>query len=71
MIRTMKHKLIRRPLGQDELYDLVADPSETHNLIDEPSLRDTKRDLENSMLEWFIETSDTVPVGRDPRRFPS
>ena len=71
MIRTMKHKLIRRPLGQDELYDLVANPGETHNLVDEPSLRDTKRDLENSMLEWFIETSDTVPVGRDPRRFPS
>ena len=36
-----------------------------------PDERDTKADLEGAMLDWFMRTSDTVPVGGDPRRFPA
>ena len=70
MIRSLNHKLIRRTAGQDELYDLENDPRELENLIDDPGMQDTKSDLESAMLDWYMRTSDTVPVGGDPRGFP-
>ena len=70
MIRSLNHKLIRRTAGQDELYDLENDPRELKNLIDDPGMQETKSDLESAMLDWFMRTSDTVPVGGDPRGFP-
>ena len=70
MIRSLNHKLIRRTGGQDELYDLENDPRELENLIDDPGMQDTKSDLESAMLDWYMRTSDTVPVGGDPRGFP-
>jgi len=70
MLRSLNHKLIRRTTGQNELYDLKNDPRELTNLIDDPAMQDTKADLESAMLDWFIRTSDTVPVGGDPRGFP-
>lgn len=70
MIRSLNHKLIRRTGGQDELYDLENDPRELENLIDDPGMQETKSDLESAMLNWFMRTSDTVPVGGDPRGFP-
>ncbi len=70
MIRSLNHKLIRRTGGQDELYDLENDLRELKNLIDDPGMQETKSDLESAMLDWFMRTSDTVPVGGDPRGFP-
>ncbi|MDE2799803.1 MAG: sulfatase-like hydrolase/transferase [Gemmatimonadota bacterium] len=70
MIRSLNHKLIRRTAGQDELYDLENDPRELKNLIDDPGMQETKSDLESAMLDWYMRTSDTVPVGGDPRGFP-
>ena len=70
MIRSLNHKLIRRTGGQDELYDLENDPRELKNLIDDPGMQETKSDLESAMLDWYMRTSDTVPVGGDPRGFP-
>ena len=69
MIRSLNHKRIRRTAGQDELYDLQSDPRELKNLIDDPGMRETRSDLEASMLDWFMKTSDTVPVRGDPRGF--
>lgn len=69
MIRSLNHKHIRRTDGQDELYDLKNDRQELRNLIDDPGMQETKSDLERSMLDWFMKTSDTVPVGGDPRGF--
>ena len=69
MIRGLNHKLIRRTAGQDELYDLGSDPQELKNRIDDPDMQETRSYLETSMLDWFMRTSDTVPVGGDRRRF--
>ncbi len=69
MVRSRSHKLIRRTAGRDELYDLENDPLELRNLIDEPGMREVRSELGTSMLDWFMRTSDTVPVGGDPRRF--
>ena len=71
MIRSLNHKLIRRTAGQDELYDLKYDPKELRNRIDDPDMGAVKADLESAMLDWFMRTSDTVPVGGDRRRFPA
>ena len=70
MLRSLKHKLIRRTAGQDELYDLANDPRELHNRIDDPAMQKTRATLERQMLDWFLRTSDTVPVGGDRRKFP-
>ena len=69
MVRSLRHKLIRRTAGRHELYDLENDPRELRNLIDEPGMREIRSELETAMLDWFMRTSDTVPVGGDPRRF--
>jgi N-acetylglucosamine-6-sulfatase len=52
LVRTPKYKLIRwdKPYKPDEMYDLVADPHETKNIINEPSIR-TERD---KLLGWLF-----------------
>lgn len=62
---------IQRTEGQDALYDPQDGPRETRNRVDEPGVQTAKADLESAMLDRFMKTPDTVPVGREPRRFPS
>jgi choline-sulfatase len=70
MIRTMTHKLVRRPGGVSELYDLVADPYELDNLWGRPKAAAAQRELERRLLDWFVGTSDAVPHNEDPRGLP-
>ena len=55
MVRTDKWKLVHFvdwPDGQ--LFDLSADPGETHNLWDDPSTADTKQELLDVLRDWRI-----------------
>ncbi|UQZ81458.1 Arylsulfatase [Paenibacillus konkukensis] len=61
MLRTMQYKLVKRTDDASELYDLQSDPGELHNVYDDASYADIRRQLEQRMLEWYIETSDIVP----------
>ncbi len=70
MIRTQTHKLSLRPDGRSELYDLKKDPLELTNVYDEAQCAKTRQQLEKRMLEWYVRTSDVVPVGRDDRSLP-
>lgn len=70
MIRTRMHKLVYRPLGQSELYDLLADPHETYNRYDDPALADTQRDLERQLLDWYVHTAGVTPFEEDERGLP-
>lgn len=70
MVRTMTHKLVVRPNGTDELYDLQQDPGETRNLADVPVHAETRRALERRMLDWYIRTADVVPFDENPRGLP-
>jgi arylsulfatase A-like enzyme len=70
MIRTQTHKLIRRPGGQSELYDLVADPRETCNRIADPGYATIRGELEGRLLDWYIHTAGVTPLTPDPRGFP-
>lgn len=71
MIRTATHKLVRRPLGVSELYDLVADPRELRNVFGQPEYAAVQRELEARMLDWYVHTSDVVPVEEHPRGTPA
>ena len=67
MCRTQTHKYVRRLSESDELYDLVADPLEEHNLIAKPEYADILRSLKDRMLTWYQETCDVVPRQTDKR----
>ena len=69
MIRTLEYKLIKRTSGDNELYNLKNDPEEKENQYHNPEFAGIKRQLELQMLEWYLRTSDTVPMEEDPRGF--
>ncbi len=70
MIRTLEYKLIKRPQGVSELYDLRTDSQELCNLYENPKYTDIKRELEERLLNWYIHTSDVVPLDIDKRGLP-
>lgn len=67
MIRDRQYKYISRTTGEDELYDLLADPHETTNRIDDPTLSEVKYRLQLALMRWLQETSDIVPFDFDNR----
>jgi arylsulfatase A-like enzyme len=63
MVRTPEWKYVHDPMGdKDELYDLVNDPWELYNVIDDDSHRDIKTDLQLKLADWSIRTEDAKPV---------
>ena len=60
MIRTKEWKLIIRDKGKEELYDLLNDPKELDNLIDNTTHSKIKADLKERLLRWYLRTSDNV-----------
>jgi choline-sulfatase len=71
MIRTLTHKLIRRPYGMHELYDYRSDPREERNVYDQSAYAAVQADLERRLLDWYIHTADSVPLEPDPRGWPA
>ena len=66
MIRNRRYKLVRRYRNDDnELYDMLNDPYETKNLIDEPELADVVRNLSAELEKWFERYADPVNDGRN------
>lgn len=61
MIRTQEYKYIHRyPYGENEFYDLKADPGEEVNLAPskDPEVRSMIAALRSRMEQWFIRYSD-------------
>jgi choline-sulfatase len=54
MVRTTEYKLIFEPRGKGtyELYDLVNDPQETKNLIEDPARAAVVKDLTAQLQAW-------------------
>jgi choline-sulfatase len=71
MIRTAEHKLVWRPDGQGELYDMKRDPQELHNVFGDKSYAGAQSVLQARMLDWYVRTSDVAPRQHDPRGFPT
>ena len=59
MIRTEDWKYVRRHHdGPSELWDLVNDPDERQNLIDDPAQAPRVRELRGMLDEWFARYVD-------------
>lgn len=54
MIRTREWKYVyRHPDGPNELFDLVGDPDERRNVVDDPAQAARGRELHARLEEWF------------------
>lgn len=67
MIRSGSFKYVRRLYETDELYDLLNDPFERKNVINEPEYKDIIAQLKEKMLTHYQATCDVVPHKRDTR----
>lgn len=71
MIRNATHKLVWRPRGVSELYDLAADPRELTNVYGLPEHAAARSELERQLLVWYTQTADVTPMSDDGRGAPS
>jgi arylsulfatase A-like enzyme len=70
MVRNMTHKLVYRPNGMCELYDLMIDDRELNNVYEKDRYQSLRNELEKHMIEWLIKTGDVPPLRNDPRGPP-
>lgn len=70
MIKNSTHKLVFRPRGTSELYDLTVDPHELMNIFNVPSYTTMQTELLLEMLKWLILTGDVTPTDDDDRGLP-
>ncbi|WP_395407390.1 sulfatase-like hydrolase/transferase [Pseudoduganella sp. UC29_106] len=69
-VKTRRYNYIARPGGQSELYDRLSDPRENRNLIDSPAHAKVRAELQNRLLNWYINTTGVPPLDKDPRDLP-
>lgn len=67
MLRTTDYKYVSRVNEADELYDLIKDPEERHNVISDPQYGSVSRELEKKLRLWLMRTADIVPYDYDKR----
>jgi arylsulfatase A-like enzyme len=70
MVRTARHKLVRRPGGPCELFDLAADPRETVNLFADAAHAGVVDDLTTRLDAYFGRYADPVRSGLRVRDLP-
>ena len=71
MRRNLTHKLVYRPRGESELYDLGADPRELTNLWASAAAAALRSEMVAGLTEWLLQTSDATPMHTDPRGPPA
>jgi arylsulfatase A-like enzyme len=62
----IRHGWLDERIDSEQLYDLVFDPNEAHNLAGEPHLEDTLKGLRALLEEWMRETADPLLDGTVP-----
>ncbi|MFW6060527.1 MAG: sulfatase-like hydrolase/transferase [Phycisphaeraceae bacterium] len=67
MCRTQRYKYVHRLTEKDELYDLEADPTESTNRIDDPTLAEVHARLKQRTMDFYLETADVMPRDLDRR----
>lgn len=61
----LAHDWVGQPRQQEMLFDLIFDPGEAHNLIDQPALAKIQADLSARLDRWMAETNDPLlPTGQ-------
>jgi arylsulfatase A-like enzyme len=51
------------PRERVQLYDLILDPQERHNLAADPAYRDIRLDMDRRLKTWMVQTDDPVMTG--------
>ena len=62
----LKHGWRERPVPQEQLYDLIFDPSETHNLAGESSVAEVLDEMRGRLERWMRNTDDPLLHGPVP-----
>ena len=70
MARNLTHKIVYRPEGISEMYDLVDDPRELHNLWGLPRVASAQAAMVADLLSWLVQTADVTPMHKDSRQPP-
>ena len=52
-----------RPIAEEQLYDLIFDPNEATNLVDDPAYQEIRAELRGRLERWMQETSDPLLLG--------
>ncbi len=63
-VRSDRWKYVYNAGDVDELYDLHTDPHELRNLAADPALRPVVDEHRQALLEWLIDTEDTLAADR-------
>jgi N-sulfoglucosamine sulfohydrolase len=64
----MDHGWRTRPPASEQLYDLIFDPHEAHNLAGDPAHAQVRLEMEQRLHTWMVETGD--PLLRGPVQWP-
>lgn len=62
----LEHGWLGRPVPTEQLFDLVFDPQEAHNVADDPAYGDALRDLRGQLHDWMTRTADPLLYGEVP-----
>ncbi|UCC61929.1 MAG: sulfatase [Anaerolineae bacterium] len=65
----LQHGWQDRPPASEQLYDLVFDPNETHNLATDPSMAGVLEEMRGRLDRWMRGTDD--PLSRGPVPAPA
>jgi arylsulfatase A-like enzyme len=63
----MAHGLAQRPLAAEELYDLVFDPNQAHNLATDPARESVLAEMRGRLHDWMMATGDPLLKGPIPQ----
>lgn len=64
----LDHNWRGRAPATEQLYDLIFDPNEAHNLAYEPALAPILVDMQDRLHTWMVETND--PLLKGPVQWP-
>jgi hypothetical protein len=62
MLRKGDWKLVYDMQGSGQLFNLIDDPAEIHNLFGNPKLAARQMELLQDMMSWELRTQDPIPV---------
>jgi len=66
-LTTEQNKFMASIRPVEELYDLIDDPYEVHNLADEPKYQTVLKELRAILDKWIKETGDQGEISEDPK----
>ena len=50
-------------IAQEQLFDLILDPNEAHNLANDPSMQQVLAEMRDRLHQWMIQTDDPILQG--------